>query len=302
MKVCILYKIDDLQQYIQFEQINDLYQLNVIFAPFFLNFNIPFYYNEVPNPTIKVSTLPPKNETQWQKYKFQFFEGITIYSKYTDKLYFYYYIQCFKPEHHYNLKTMIFRSLMTSCMLRRNNLLYVHGMLLNNGDVIIGTCNVGKTTLYTRINQNNIYVKSLCDEDILLDLKNNLVYPIPHLYETNIVDFNSPIKISRIIVLKRGQEQKLEQMQQKEWKQILFESCILLLYHPFTARENNLTVNNSQIWVNCRKGLKQQAEDKIKEIITNIKDLEYLSITTNTGDTNQEFKVIQDNAEDVLIC
>lgn len=285
MNANIFYKIDNLQQFIQFEQINDLYQINLLFAPFLINFNLSPYQGEIQNPTIKVSTLPLKDEHIWYKYTFSSLEDIVMYLKYEDKLYFYFYIQKFKAEYHQKLKTLIFHSLITSCILRKNNLLLIQGILLNNGDIIVYKDKIEKENLCKRINQNNLFIRSVSDEEIILDLNNKIAYPIPRLYETFIVDFNTPIKLNRIMILKQYQIEEIKQINQNDWKQTLFENSLFQIFKPFIIKE-----------------LEQNIKEKIKETIVNINDVNYLSISTNTDDINQYFTVIQDNAEDVILC
>lgn len=285
MNANILYKIDDLQQFIQFEQINDLYQINLLFAPFLINFNLSPYQGEIQNPTIKVSALLPKDEHIWYKYTFSSLEDIVMYLKYEDKLYFYFYIQKFKAEYHQKLKTLIFHSLITSCILRKNNLLLIQGVLLNNGDVIVYEDKSEKENLCKRINQNNLFIRSVSDEEIIIDLNNKIAYPIPRLYETFIVDFNTPIKLNRIMILKQYQIEEIKQINQNDWKQTLFKNSLFQIFKPFIIKE-----------------LEQNIKEKIKETIININDVNYLSISTNTDDINQYFTVIQDNAEDVILC
>ena len=168
----VRYKIGDIEQIIQFDEgIEQQLKDDLSFK-----FSLPLEEGQPPKlPAVTISNNLPNSFQRWKKYRHILLNNVKIYSKDDDKLYFYIVYDHFENY----IFSIVFNCLMLT-LCTSYDILRVHGMLLNNRDIIFGCCNIGKTTLAYRINNNNQNLKCLCDDDLLIDLKNNTVYPLPY--------------------------------------------------------------------------------------------------------------------------
>lgn len=290
----VKYKIGDIQQSIQFDEtINNPFFLK----KFSLDFSLPLKGGSLLNPTVKISKKSPNNIQEWEKSNYKFHNDIIIYTKFlNNKLYFHIQIKNSQIDNYQYKFSCSFRTMLVSNILQ-NDILNVHALLLNNGDIIFGQCCDGKTTLFQRINKNN-NLKALCDDDVIIDLKNESVYPIPSMwiYSDDPLFKFKPIKINRIIQLKQdSNQQSIKIIPKEEWIKKFFNCSKLFLQHPFLIRDQQFDETKNQKWINCRKGLEQLVQNKIKFLIQKyIKKYKLWCITTNTSDITKKFEILED--------
>lgn len=291
----IRYQIGNVEQIIQFgEDINIQTFKQKLYIDFCLKLEDGFSVN----PTVKVSKKPPNNIKEWQISDYKFHKDIIVYSKIENNK-FYFYVQfntCELLEMYYKVN-VVFNLMLISNILQ-NDILRIHALLLTNGDVIFGQCCTGKTTLAQRINLNyNNSLYSICDDGVLLDLKKQLVYPLPYLYEISdfksLINFKKPIKFNRMILLKQGEQQCLKIISKNEWMERFISCNKIFSYHPFLDRYQQYDETKNQRWIDCRKGLIQLYENRIKYLIQKyIKNYECWCITTNTNNVFKKVEIL----------
>lgn len=264
------------------------------------DFSLKEQQGQILFPTVKVSTMRPTNIQAWTFNPFNKCDYIKIYTrKIQNKLHFY--IQVLDEwdisKTYFNTINIIFYSMLVSNMLR-NDLIRLHSVLLNNGDVIFGSLKAGKTTLSTRINKNN-NLKTICNDGVLIDFKNNLVYPLPLLGNINrdrrLYDYSKPLKLNRLIFLQRSEDEELITIDKSLFREKLILCSKIFLAHPFLLREQEYNSDKNQRWTDPIEGLREQVQDRIEQIIDQyIDNFEPLSVTTNTNSTSQKFEVFED--------
>lgn len=290
MSSYVKYKVGIKQYIISFDETGN----SSIITKFTTYFSLPLEEGNIKNPQVQISLFPPKDKNEWQSYYYKNYKNVIYYYKIINKkIYFYIQILFFNLKHGQQFFALVFHSLLLSNLFN-NNIIKLNAMLLNNGDVIFSDPNLGKTTFYNRINKFNQNLLSSCDDSVLFDIDENKVYPISSLwyYKFQVVDFNNSIKINRLMLFKRGQEQKIEKMNINEWKQELIKNSLIFLYHPFMERCKEYNENEDQIWIDCFKELKPLIINRIQQIVQKITNLEPLCIYVDEKD--EKFEVIPD--------
>ena len=283
----IKYKIGQIQQYIQFKDINNY------FANYFARqFNLQIIEQRIKDPRISVSRY--RGEDNVIKI------GLSNYIQLNKEN------NTYKFNVYCQLGDVLSANIILNCfvtsLIMKYDILYLHGILLNNGDIILGQCGDGKTTLAYRINRNNYNLKCLCDDNMLVDLKNKTVYPIPYLpweifsqFCNKAVDFNKPFKIKNIFYLNRGEEQKISFIDKDKWIQKFYNCSILYLFHPWASKEDNITCAKAKMWINPITGLFDEVQNKISNMINKyFSEFNFLCITTNTPYIENKFNLIED--------
>lgn len=219
--------------------------------------------------TVTVSFNQPQ-ETDWIKSDWNYYQSITVYYKQTEKMQFYIHFRDFNQL----INKLAFNFSVLSLMLREDYLL-VHGMLLNNGDVIVGQAYAGKTTLSRRLNLNEGELKALCDDQVLIDLKNKLAYPVPYFYFdpnglfNNVqVDF-TPVPINRVLLLKQGTEDLISTCSVDQFIEQIYKCSIVFLSQPFAQREQVFCCQTNKKWISFKAGLQRKIKKKIKQLVYN---------------------------------
>lgn len=224
-------------------------------------------WKEYINQTVTISFNKP--DDNWIKSNWNYNPSIEIYYKETDRMVFYIYFTNYIPE----INKLALDCAVFSLMLREDVLL-VHGMLLNNGDVLVGEPYAGKTTLSRRLNLGDEKLKALCDDQVLIDLKNNLAYPVPYYYYDPIslfldhksVQF-SPIPLNRVLILKKGTEDSIEECSTEEYMKTLYNCSIIWLHQPFAQRDEVLIAERGKTWISFKYGMELKMQKKIKQLI-----------------------------------
>ena len=292
----VRYQIGNIQQIIQFDE--DII-IQTFKQKFYLDFCLKLEDGFSVNPTVKVSKKPPNNIKEWQKSNFKFHKDIIVYSKIeNNKFYFHVQFNTCELIETYIKVNIVFNLMLVSHILR-NNILRVHAMLLTNGDIIFSQCCGGKTTLAQRINLNNRSLQVICDDGILIDMENQLVYPLPFLYDfhwsRNLINFNKTVKVNRIIFLKKDKEQYLKIISENEWKENFTNCSKLFLSHPFLLRDQQFDETKNQKWIDSFQDLKYLIQNRIEYLIQKyIKNYNFWCIATNTIDISKKFEIIED--------
>lgn len=261
-----------------------------IIEKFTTYFSLPLEEGNIKNPQVQISVFPPKNKNEWQSYYFKTYKNIIYYYKIINKkIYFYIQILFFELKIGQQFFALVFHSLLLSNLFN-NNIIKINALLLNNGDIIFSDPGVGKTTFSERINKFNQNLISLCNDGVIIDVDENKVYPISCLWYCNfqIVDFNNPLKINKIMLMKQGQEQKIEQIDYNEWKEELKKSSLIFLHHPFMERYKKYEEKEDQIWIDAFKELKPIIQNRILQIVEKIKGFESLCIYIDNKDEKFE--------------
>ena len=228
-------------QYVQFDQnmtIDDIWLVGN-------KMNVELIEGEVENPTVKVS--------------FKYFEtdkwiipqnSFSISSTETDKLRFN--IQyMFYPQ---LLPKLIMNCIAASMMLRREMLL-IHGMLLSTGEVLYGQPYSGKTTLAKQLKT------ALCDDQVLVDLKNKIAYPIPYFF----IDFSSPFFNDPVTI----KPVELKSIKPINSSQDLYRCSTMFLYQPFAERDEVFNCSDEKKWCSFEAGFEDRMKQRIQFILKN---------------------------------
>lgn len=241
----IRFQFDQIQ-YIQFEKNCP----NEVVKFICKKFNKELNEGEVENPIVSV-----QYSTTITDYWFPPQKTIKISMFETDK-------PCFKIQYKYNprlLPELISNCIAASYILKKEYLL-IHGMLLNNGEVIYGQPYSGKSTLAKTLTGD---IKAICDDQVLVDLKNNLVYPLPFFFfDYSSLFYNVPIDIKPY---------SIKTIKPINDKQNLFRCSAMFLYQPFAIRENIFTCDEKIKWSNFQEGFKNRVEQRIQQLINKYK-------------------------------
>lgn len=291
----VKYLIDQQQQYIEFEEEYE-YFLNY----FVKKFNTNIIYQKKKEPIVSVLNYIEQPEKKKSKIGYNMFVQLVKEDKILQKINFSFKkLNMWKEDY---IFVYIIRNLFITYFMLNKDFLYLHGALLNNGDIILGQCNDGKTTLGLRFNNNNQNLKCLCDDGVLVDLKNNLVHPLPHIlwenedqFSDKIVDFNKPLKINKIYILKRGFNQEIKLIDKNEWINKISRCIRKHLAHPFAGKQKNEEVPEHRWWINHIDGLREQTQKRIDQLIQKyFLKFDPLCIITNTNDLTKKFDLIED--------
>lgn len=152
------------------------------------------------------------------------------------------------------LPKLIFDCIAASLILRKNYLL-IHGMLLDTGEILYGQPYSGKTTLAKQL--NNV----LCDDQVLVDLDNNIAYPVPYFYFDSSSLFNDLVKIKPV---------SLKSIKPINKQQDLLRCLIMFLYQPYAQRYEVFTCEDFKKWSNFQIGFQCLIITRIKQILAKI--------------------------------
>ena len=208
--------------------------------------NLQLFEGEVDDPLITVSKINIETD-KWIIPQNSFF----ISSTETDKLRFN--IQyMFYPQ---LLPKLIMNCLAASMMLRREMLL-IHGMLLSTGEVLYGQPYSGKTTLAKQIKT------ALCDDQVLVDLKNKIAYPIPYFF----IDFSSPFYNNPVTI----KPVELKSIKPIKDNQDLYRCPTMFLYQPFAERDEVFNCSDEKKWCSFEAGFENRMKQRITEISSQV--------------------------------
>ena len=300
----VRYKIDDFNQCIYFDQFFSYYKQN--FVHITKNQGCDFVDKQLrEEPLITISILPPRDKEQWDcKHTFGQIGEIIIYSRERNgkiQAYFQYLMNIntnFNYCKHDPTCGIIFRILMLNLLLQNQNLVYLHGICLTNGDAICANSFIGKTTLTKRLSHNS-NLKALCDDGVIIDTEKDLIYPLGYIwfqgdciFKDDIVDISKPYKLNSIFLLRRDQEEKIYQIDKNEWLNEMNDLSKVFYFHPFKDRFH--LEEEKEKWIDFRKDLWQRMQKDNNDRVKKLEKYKPLVITTNTPDQTKKFEVLQD--------
>lgn len=138
-------------------------------------------------------------------------------------------------------------------LIQRKEMLLIHGLLLNTGEVLYGQPYSGKTTLARQLKT------ALCDDQVLVDLENKLAYPVPYFYYDPSSLFNNSVQIKPIA---------LKSIKPINDQQDLFRCATMFLYQPFADRNEVFNCAEEKKWCSFKDGFEDLIKNKIKESLT----------------------------------
>lgn len=224
------------------------------------------FYGEIRFPSIKISKLICTDKSYVGKYNS--LHQCNVYYKKEDGIKFFISYVEFTNE----LCKFVLNCLL-SCILYDNDALLVHGMLLNNGDVLFGEPFAGKTTFTKRINTYNKEVKAVCDDEVLVDLKNKIAYSIPYLWWDNNSIFNNttiqiqPYPLNKILPLQQSMKDVIQPCKHKEFINRLTKCSLIFLYQPYAGRDQIFTCNKNKYWSSFSEEFYDTMKTKAQNLI-----------------------------------
>lgn len=278
---------------------------DIIIDNFIEEFRDKFQLEEKNNinykPNVIASNSPPNENQNWNKVDLSFNEDSILYYKEEDKLYFYIQINLNLPtiKSKINVHVLIMNCLIITNILKYN-ILFIHGGVLNNGDIFFGPCQVGKTTLLQRINNCNDNLRAICSDNNIINLDEMTIYSFSYKWQYDwlapLEQENISISFHNIYELQQKPREMMFKGNINEWKTQLIKGITrILCVDPFGITRTEDDENRN--WVSHIPKLKYKLDSRIiflvNEFIKN-NNIEPIIITTNTSSLYTKYKVLLD--------
>lgn len=254
--------------------------------------------NNKNEPIVYFSTKEPQDIETWHKNPLKNTPYIIQYAKEVNGvLKFHYQIingVKIQKQQIITITVILVYSIIISNMLRYD-ILYIHGVLTQKGDVFFGPSYCGKTTLAHRLFFNNPDNKALVSDGFILNLqKDNLAYPIPEIWLVGkITIFDNPYKnnigykLRNVYQLLKGQKEQVIKENKDKWIKTFFDCNRMLFNIPFAFMRGTSYRLQKQKLIDCGEGMRERIEKRYQQLFNKFiqnNQLKYLAFSANTTD------------------